>query len=119
MMWFFLIPQGVGCLVLGTLEPQWSVAAFLMSFGMTIGIMSPVVGALWAEIYGTAHLGAIRALATAALVAASAIGPGIAGYLIDAGIDLDLQSFGYAAYCFGGALLFFCFAVLFGGEPLK
>ena len=52
-------------------------------------------------------LGAVRALATAALVAASAIGPGIAGFLIDAGIDLDMQSFGYAAYCLAGALLFY------------
>lgn len=103
---FFLIPQGIGCLVIGLVEPQWSIPIFLVSFGITSGLMSPVVGALWAEVYGTTHLGAIRALATAALVAASAVGPGIAGLLIDFGIDLDSQSFGYAAYCFGGAALF-------------
>jgi MFS family permease len=102
----FLIPQGIGCLVIGLVEPQWSIPIFLVCFGMTGGLMSPVVGALWAEVYGTAHIGAIRALATAALVAASAVGPGVAGVLIDIGIDLDAQSFGYAAYCFGGAALF-------------
>jgi hypothetical protein len=32
--------------------------------------------------------------------------PGIAGLLIDVGIDLDSQSFGCAAYCFGGAASF-------------
>lgn len=103
---FFLLPQGIGCLIIGLVEPQWSIPIFLICFGLTSGMMSPVVGALWAEIYGTAHLGAIRALATAALVAASAVGPGLAGLLIDMGIDLDSQSFGYAAYCFAAAALF-------------
>jgi MFS family permease len=103
---FFLLPQGIGCLFIGLVEPQWSIPVFLVCFGLTTGLMSPVVGALWAEVYGTTHLGAIRALATAALVAASAVGPGIAGLLIDVGVDLDSQSFGYAAYCFGGAGLF-------------
>lgn len=102
----FLLPQGIGCLIIGLVEPQWSIPIFLVCFGLTSGLMSPVVGALWAEVHGTTHLGAIRALATAALVAASAVGPGIAGLLIDVGIDLDSQSFGYAAYCFGGAGLF-------------
>lgn len=109
----FLLPEGIGCLVLGLIEPQWSNPLFFILFGLTAGMMSPVVGALWAEVYGTRHIGAIRALATAALVAASALGPGIAGYLIDVGIDLDLQSFGYAAYCFGGAALFFALRVPF------
>jgi MFS family permease len=103
----FLLPQGIGCLVLALLEPQWSIPLFFICFGLTSGLMSPVVGALWAEVYGTAHLGAIRALATSAMVAASAIGPGIAGYLIDIGVDLDAQGWAYAAYCFGGAALFF------------
>ncbi|MGV8834044.1 MAG: MFS transporter [Devosia sp.] len=103
---YFLLPQGIGCLVIGLVEPQWSIPVFLVCFGLTGGLMSPVVGALWAEIYGTTHLGTIRALATAALVAASAVGPGIAGALIDTGVDLDRQSFGYAAYCFAGAGLF-------------
>jgi hypothetical protein len=57
-------------------------------------------------VYGTAHLGAVRSLATAALVSASAVGPGIAGLLIDLGIELDVQGFGYALYCFAGAALF-------------
>jgi hypothetical protein len=58
------------------------------------------------EIYGTAHIGAIRALATAALVAASALGPGLAGGLIDAGADINVQAFGYAGYCIAGSVMY-------------
>jgi len=61
---------------------------------------------LWAEIYGTAHIGAVRSLVTAALVAASALGPGIAGYLIDTGAPITVQTFGYAAYCILGSILY-------------
>lgn len=99
---FILIPEGIACLLIATIDPMWVVPLFLISIGMTMGMMSPVVGGLWAELYGTAHLGAIRALATSAFVLASAVGPGFAGALIDAGVPLDLQGFGYALYCFVG-----------------
>jgi len=107
---FILIPQGFGCIILGTLNPVWTIPAFLMTFGMTAGMMSPVVGALWAELYGTAHIGTIRALVNSAFVFASAIGPGVAGLLIDFGVELDAQAFVYAAYCFGGAASYFVMA---------
>lgn len=97
---FVLIPLGIGALGVGLFDPVWVVPGLFICFGLTGGLMSPVVGALWAELYGTAHIGAIRALATSALVLASAIGPGIAGGLIDAGIPLDKQAFVYAAFCF-------------------
>lgn len=103
---FLLLPLGGACLMIGILAPQWAIPMIFVSFGLTQGLMSPIIGSLWVELYGTAHVGAIRALVTAALVAASALGPGLAGYLIDTGIDLDLQAFGYAAYCGAGALIY-------------
>jgi MFS family permease len=78
-----------------------------MSFGMTAGMMSPGIGALWAEIYGTVHIGAIRALVTSAFVFASAIGPGISGALIDMQIELNAQSYLYAAYSLTGTSIYF------------
>jgi MFS family permease len=102
-----LLPLGIASLLLGMVETQWIVPVVFVFFGLTLGMMSPIVGALWVELYGTAHIGAIRALATAALVAASAVGPGIAGALIDIGIELDLQAFAYAIYCALGATTYF------------
>lgn len=98
-----LVPEGIACLLMASLETVWTIPAFFILLGTTHGIMSPVGSAIWAEIYGTAHIGAIRALATSALVFASAIGPGIAGALIDAGFELNRQSYIYAALCFAGA----------------
>ncbi|WP_176559603.1 hypothetical protein [Rubellimicrobium roseum] len=50
------------------------------------------MGALWFEFYGTAHIGAIHSLVTAYLVAASALGLGLAGVVIDAGTELEAQA---------------------------
>lgn len=101
---FVLLPEAIGCLILATIEPSWAIPLFFISFGMTGGMMSPVVGALWVELYGSAHIGTIRALATSTMVFASAIGPGIAGWLIDLGVELNTQGFFYAAYCLAAVL---------------
>lgn len=103
---FVLLPLATASLVLGIAQPIWSMPLVFIGIGLTQGMMNPVVGALWVELYGTAHIGAIRSLATAALVAASALGPGIAGLLIDRGAMLPVQTFGYAAYCVLGSLAY-------------
>ena len=63
----------------------------LLFFAMTSGANATLPNAFWAEFYGTQHLGAIKAMAAAVMVLGSAIGPGITGVLIDAGIALDTQ----------------------------
>lgn len=94
-----LLPLTLACLVVATLSPAWAIPALFLCFGLSQGLVNPVVGALWVEVYGSAHVGAIRALVTAFLVAASALGPGLAGALIDAGLELDRQAWGYAVWC--------------------
>lgn len=87
-----LLPLAHACLVVGTLSPLWSIPLLLFCLGLSNGLINPVVGALWVELYGSAHIGAIRSLVAALLMAASAPGPGLAGALIDAGIELDGQA---------------------------
>ncbi|RHZ94301.1 MFS transporter [Cereibacter sphaeroides] len=94
-----LLPLALACLALATVTEAWSIPLVFLGFGLTQGVMNPVMGAVWVELYGTAHIGAIRSLATAALVAASALGPGLAGWLIDRGLPLERQAVGYAAFC--------------------
>ena len=55
-----LLPLALACLIVGMLTPVWAIPLMFLSFGLTQGMMNPVVGALWVELYGTAHLGAIR-----------------------------------------------------------
>ena len=102
-----LLPLAMASVLAATLQPQWSIPILFASFGLSMGLLGPIIGSLWVELYGTAHIGAIRALASSALVAASALGPGLAGLLIDVGIDLDVQGFGYAAYCLAASAIYF------------
>ncbi|MFN7024916.1 MAG: MFS transporter [Pseudorhizobium sp.] len=100
---FVLLPLSAGCLLISYIAGQWSIPLVFACLGATQGMMNPIVGALWVELYGSAHIGAIRSLATAALVAASAIGPGISGYLIDLHFELPNQALIYAVYGLVGA----------------
>lgn len=56
-------------------------------------------GAVWPELYGLKHLGGIRAMGVAASVFASAVEPGLTGYLIDAGVSYPAQLVTMGAYC--------------------
>ncbi len=103
---FYLVPQAIGCIILSFADPLWAVPIIFFFFGITMGTSSPLVGALLTELYGTAHVGAVRALATSFMVLASAIGPGMAGGWIDVGFGLEGQALLYAAYCFGLTALF-------------
>lgn len=60
--------------------------------GATAGGSAILFGAVWAELYGTGHLGAIRALAVALQVLATALAPATLGWLIDQGVGLDRQA---------------------------
>lgn len=65
---------------------------------LTAGAQTTLTAAFWAEFYGTAHLGGIKAIATAVMVLGSAIGPGLIGVLIDFGIGIEVQYAWVAVY---------------------
>jgi MFS family permease len=101
----FLIPLGLACLILGVFDGQWSALAFMSLLGVSWGFSSTLFGALWPEIYGTRHLGSIRALAVAIMVFASAMGPGLTGLLIDLGVSYPGQIIAMGVYCFAISLV--------------
>ncbi|MCL6283504.1 MFS transporter [Ruegeria sp. 2012CJ41-6] len=85
-----------------------SVVGLLLAFvlmALTAGANATLPSAFWAEYYGTAHIGSIKALATAVMVLGSAIGPGLTGLLIDAGIGMETQFFWFSAYFLMACLL--------------
>ena len=65
---------------------------------LSTGANMTLPNAFWAEFYGTAHLGSIKAMAAAVMVLGSALGPGLTGVLIDAGVGIEAQYIGIAAY---------------------
>ena len=65
---FVLVPLGLACLILGLFEAQWTPFLFMAFLGFSNGLSTTLFGAVWPEIYGLKHLGAIRALAFSAMV---------------------------------------------------
>ena len=76
----------------------------MVLLGMSYGFSSTLFGAVWAEVYGTAHLGSIRSSIVSAMVFATAAGPGVTGTLIDRGISLPAQMTWFGVYCLLAAL---------------
>jgi sugar phosphate permease len=103
---FYLVPLASGLLALATVDGPPAAVLFMTLAGITSGSAVTLLGALWAELYGTRHLGAIRALAVASMVLSSALGPGVMGALIDWGVSLEDQLLAMAAYALGAAGLF-------------
>ena len=88
---FFPIPLAASCLVVGAASGEGAIFAFFSLLGISYGMSQTLFGALWPEVYGTKHLGAVRSVTVAMMVFATAAGPGLTGGLIDAGFDLPSQ----------------------------
>jgi len=85
--------------VLGLGQQPFTMTVFMFLLGCSYGVSSAVFGAIWPELYGTRHLGAIRSIVSAAMVFASALGPGLTGWLIDHRIGFESQLLVMGVYC--------------------
>src|SRR5690606_34259367 len=101
----FLLPMALACAVLAFFDQQWSVFVFMALLGASNGFSSTLVGSLWPEVYGLRHLGSVRALVVAIMVFATAMGPGLTGYLIDLGVPYAWQIAAMGVYCLGASAL--------------
>ena len=102
---FVLLPLGLASLMLGMNEAEWTPFAVMALLGASSGAATTTLGSVLPEVYGLKHLGAIRAMLVAATVFATAAGPGITGYLIDAGVGYPAQLVAMGLYCFPVSLL--------------
>ncbi|MEM7496783.1 MAG: MFS transporter [Pseudomonadota bacterium] len=98
------LAAAISCLTLPGGEWVWLLT--LMGIGVSQGVVVTLLGALWPALYGTDHIGGVKALTTSAMVVSTAIGPGVTGLLIDAGAALPVQAPAMAAWCLGASLLF-------------
>ncbi len=96
---WYLIPLIFGLLLLSVSDHYATAIIFMMLAGISTGSGGNISTALWAEIYGTIHLGGIRALSSAVMIFSSALSPAILGWLIDIQITINAISFVMAIYC--------------------
>ena len=102
---YCLTPVVIGLIALGVSDHSAAALVFMVMIGITAGTSSVVSSALWAESYGVAHLGSIRAMASALMVFASALSPAFFGWLIDGGISMEAIAFGCTVYALVASLL--------------
>lgn len=87
LMKFYPLPMFLGLLIPAVTSGNWVAYTLMILLGTSIGSGSPIISALWAEVYGTKHLGAIRALVSSLAVISTSVSPILFGFLIDGGIS--------------------------------
>jgi hypothetical protein len=65
--------------------------------GLSLGAGQSIVAAMWAEVYGISHLGAIRSLSITLMVISTALAPGLFGMLFDLGVSFEAVAASIAA----------------------
>lgn len=114
----FLAPLGAALLVFSLSDALAAAGLAMALMGLTAGGTTVLFGTVWAELYGPAHLGAIRALAVSMMVVATALAPAALGVLIDAGVSLKAQFQALAVYIVGCIALLLRFRASFtAGDP--
>lgn len=99
----YLFPMILALLVLAGFDAIWAMIVFMALLGITAGMGQVINSAIWAEIYGVSHLGAIKALGTALGVLSSALSPPIMGWAIDSGVNMETIALYGVLYCVGAA----------------
>jgi MFS family permease len=83
------IPLLIAIIVLFYFDTPVTAFIFLGLVGISNGFANILGSSTWAELYGTKHLGSIKALTTALMVFATAFGTALFGFLIDIGFSVS------------------------------
>ncbi|MDH3228866.1 MAG: MFS transporter [Alphaproteobacteria bacterium] len=101
----FLAPIALSCLALALGDAPVAAPVFLALLGLGTGISFVLSGTLWPELYGTAHLGAIKSFVGAAMVFSTGLAPAVMGVLFDRGISVESVAAACALYCVAASAL--------------
>lgn len=107
-------PLALSMVVIALFGSPWSVWPYFVLAGLNVGIAHTAVSAMWPELYGVHHLGAIKSLAASLGVFSSALGPVIMGSLMDLGVPIEHVCLVFSGYSIVGGVLLW---VVLGKEP--
>ncbi|MEL6550791.1 MAG: MFS transporter [Pseudomonadota bacterium] len=103
---FWPLPWALGFATLAYASGLGMALVGLMICAVGAGIQANAPASFFSEYYGTQNLGSIKAASSAIMVLGSAIGPGVTGALITAGIGIELQFWCISVFFLGaGAIL--------------
>ena len=94
----YLLPLIASMIVIGPAESSLWLLLYMALAGINSGIYFAGLNAMWAELYGTKFLGAIKSLMTALTVLASALGPVTVGLMLDNNLTMETVCFCFAGF---------------------
>lgn len=80
---YYQAPLLIGFLILALGQSLWTPALAFCFFGLAVGSGAPIKAAIWAELYGTKHLGAIKSSLATIMVLSTSISPALFGWILD------------------------------------
>jgi MFS family permease len=95
----FLLPLALALVVINLSDHRFLVWPYMLLMGVSSGMYFTGLSALWAELYGPKHLGAIKSLTNAIMVFASALGPALVGGLLQWGMPFSGVMLMLAGFC--------------------
>jgi len=95
----FLLPLALSLVALNLSDHVFIVWPYMLLMGVSSGLYFTGLSALWAELYGARHLGAIKSMTNAIMVFASALGPALVGTMLQWQISFAMISMLMAAFC--------------------
>lgn len=89
----------IACFVaLGVSDNPLMPYLFLGALGVGIGMLQPIMSAMFAELYGVRNLGGIRAMSVSAMVLSAAAAPATFGFTFDLGVSIEAVTYICAIY---------------------
>ena len=101
------VPLFLSVLVIIYFNSPISAFIFLGLIGISNGLANLLGSSIWAEIYGVKYIGSIKALTTALMVFATALGTALFGILIDYGFSIEKIAVVSGIYILASILLLF------------
>lgn len=87
---YYQLPLAVAFFLFWYFESPYFAVLGLFLSGLTVGAAAPIKSALWAELYGVGHLGAIKSLFATIIVVVTSISPLFFGWMFDHNYQLIL-----------------------------
>lgn len=102
---FYLLPMIPALFALGLTDHPAAIPVYMIGMGLTFGAGLVANSTLWAELFGSRNIGAIRGFVIAMNTFIASLAMAIAGWLIDAGVSMSDQALGNGIVTIAAAIL--------------
>ncbi len=114
-----LVPVLIAMLAIAFSSHPAVAMVFMAGLGLCMGIVFTAFTAIWTELYGVRHLGAIRSVVMAIMVLVSAVAPAVMGWLFDAAVTVETLALIFAAWAAAGWLVLLSVLKRWKAQPVE